>query len=495
MDILYIHPAKQEVEAEYGKYRASPFYPIIPVGVIGMANLLRSQGWSLQGLNLPLERMLDTGFRLERWLQEVEPPSLVMIDLHWYEHCFGAVDVARHVRRLLPDAKIVAGGLTATYFAEEILATHPEFDFIIRGDAEVPLATLVGQVCGDTAWDPARVPNLTWREGGRVRNSTEFYTADAPMLDSLDFVGLDWLAHNESYGALQYTGGGRIDAHRTERKGHWLTIGRGCAFNCIYCGGSKEAHTELAARSGYVMRDPVNVVDDVEQLAASGYKQVSLSLDPATFPARWWRTFFGKLQARGIRIGIYNEFFQLPSQEFIRLLGETADLEHTEVAISPLSGNEEVRNLNGKHYSNERFLRMLGNLEQYQIPIFVYFSLNLPGETVLTFRETIRLARAVGKAYPARLLRMLNPCHTIDPMSPMSRLPGNFKIHVEYNSFKDYYEYCRTTGWEPRKVVRGERRGFSMDGRPAETVEQMARIWDGFAQTQRFQCFPVARVW
>ena len=68
MDILYIHPAKQEVEVEYGKYRASPFYPIIPVGVIGMANLLRSRGWSLQDLNLPLERMLDTGFRLEHWL-------------------------------------------------------------------------------------------------------------------------------------------------------------------------------------------------------------------------------------------------------------------------------------------------------------------------------------------------------------------------------------------------------------------------------------------
>ncbi len=496
MDILYIHPAKQEATARYDQYRASPYYPLIPVGVVGMANLLRQEGWDLQGLNLPLELMLNTRFDLDAWLAAIDvPPRLVMIDLHWYEHSYGAIDVARHVRRNCPDAKIVLGGLTSTFFAEEILRDHAPVDYVIRGDGEMPLLRLAERVCGQQDHALDTIPNLVWREGSRIRNSLAFYTADAAILDRLDFVSMDWLLHADGNGALQYTGGGRIEPYRPVNRGHWLTIGRGCVFNCIYCGGGKKSHEELAARNGYVMRDPVAVVDDVARLAATGYKQVSLSLDPATFPARWWRTFFTEMQHRSIRIGIYNEFFQLPSREFIRLLGETADLDHTEVAISPLSGNEEVRKLNGKHYSNERFLQMLQNLQEYRIPIFVYFSLNLPGETMITFRETLRLAKAVGQAYPRDRLRMLNPCHTIDPMSPMSQLPGRFKIHVEYNFFKDYYEYCRTTGWEPRKVIRGEKRGFEMEGRPTATVEQMARIWDMFAKAQPFRCFPVARVW
>ena len=188
-------------------------------------------------------------------------------------------------------------------------------------------------------------------------------------------LSLGLFAHGESYGACN-TPAAALDAPTAEQKGHWLTIGRGCAFNCIYCGGSKEAHTELAARSGYVMRDPVNVVDDVEQLAASGYKQVSLSLDPATFPARWWRTFFGELQARGIRIGIYNEFFQLPSGIHSGL-GGSGDLEHTEVAISPRRATRKSQP-EGKHYSNELFC----NAGQPEAPNtdFVYFSLTCPAK-------------------------------------------------------------------------------------------------------------------
>lgn len=495
MDVLYIHPAKQEVRAEFGKYRASPFYPLIPVGVIGMVNLLRDEGWDVQGLNLPLEIMLDTGFSLDAWLAEIDPPSLVMIDVHWYEHCFGAMEVARHVKRLLPECRIAIGGLTATFFAEEILKTRKDIDYVIRGDGEIPLLQLVRKVCGEAEMPFEDIPNLTWRAGKKVRNSIGFYTADQKQLDSLDFVSTDWLLHASGNGALQYTGGGVIDPHKTSNRGHWLTVGRGCVFNCIYCGGGKKSHSDLAAREGYVMRDPQHVAEDVARLQQEGYRQVSLSLDIATFPAKWWRAFFLELQTRRIRIGFYNEFFQLPSREFIRQFGETADLEHTEVAISPLSGNEKVRDLNGKHYNNERFLGMLKHMQEYRIPIFVYFSLNLPGETLQSFKETLQLAKQVGESYPQDLLRMLNPCHTIDPMSPMSRQPGVFKIHVEYNTFKDYYEYCRSTAWEPKYVQRGALRGFAMEGRPTETVEQMARIWDMFAQAQKFQCFPVARVW
>lgn len=359
----------------------------------------------------------------------------------------------------------------------------------------MPLLDLVGHVCGNGKQNLEEIPNLSWRAKKKVRNSLAFYTADSAKMDSLDFVTTDWMLHASGYGALQYTGGGVIEPFKPVNRGHWLTVGRGCVFNCIYCGGGKKSHADLAARIGYVMRDPIAVVSDIEKLNLEGYKQVSLSLDIATFPAKWWRSFFEELRARKIRIGFYNEFFQLPSKEFIRQLGETADLEHTEVAISPLSGNEEVRELNGKHYSHERFLRMLADLQEFRVPIFIYFSLNLLGETLHTFRETIKLAQLVGDSYPQDLLRMLNPCHTIDPVSPMSRQPGTFKIHIEYNTFRDYYEYCQVTAWEPKYVQRGELRGFTMEGRPTETVEQMAKIWDMFAQAQKFKCFPMARVW
>ena len=502
MDILYIHPAKQEVEARFDKFRSCPPYPFIPVGVVGLVNLLRAEGYDVQGLNLPVGQVLRPTFNLRQWLRtRRNPPKLVLIDLHWYEHSFGALAVAQAVKEALTDVTVVIGGLTTSYYGEEILANFPQVDYAIPGDAEEPLRQLAAQVVGNGSSRLDDIPNLIRRPGGNGNGNRKpeqnlgFYFADSAMLDNLDFVSMDWLSNQRAYAAFQYSGAGLITLRKPKLLSHWLTVGRGCVFDCIYCGGGKESHKELAGRNGYVIRTPEAVVADVARLASQGFQQVNLSLDIPTFPAKWWRAFFQQLRDQSIRIGVYNEFFQLPSSDFLEEVGATADLAHTEVAISPLSGDEEVRRQNGKFYTNERFLRMLDTLKNYEVPIFIYFSLNLPGETPQTFKKTLDLADRIGKSYPHHLLRMLNPCHTLDPMSPMSRQPEEFGMEVHYKSFQDYYDYCKGTGWEPRRVVRGQHRGFEMAGRPTRIVEQMAQIWDVFAQGQQFRCFPVPRGW
>ena len=495
MDILYIHPAKQEVEARYDKYRAGSPYPFIPVGVIGLVNLLREQGWAVEGLNLPVELNLQPTFDLKMWLALRSPAKLVMIDLHWYEHSFGAMETAKAVKMVWPQTPVVIGGLTATHFAFEIIKDFPDVDYIICGDAERPLQRLVEHVCGDDPTSSADIPNLVYRDQDEPRLNIVTYTATTTDLDPIDYVTTDWLHHWESYAALQYSGAGLIVLQEPTRKGHWLTIGRGCTFNCAYCGGGKKSHADLAGRDGYVTRSPERVVDDVARLQARGIQQVALSLDLATFGPGWWQSFFKLMRERQLKIGLYNEFFQLPSKKFLEAFADAADLTHTEVAISPLSGDVKVRRRNGKFYTNERFLDMLRTLRRFEIPIFIYFSLNLPGETPKTFKSTLRMAAQISQTYPPELLRMLNPCHTLDPVSPMQHKPNAFDLEVHYKTFQDYYTYCKGTGWEPRYVTRGQHRGFDMAGRPAEVVEQMAQQWDAFAAQQPGRCYPVPRGW
>lgn len=494
LDILYLHPAKQEVDARYDQFVSSPPYPFIPVGVIGLVNLLRQAGWQVEGLNIPLELVYQAGFDLRGWLRE-RTARLVLIDLHWYEHCFGAIEAARAVKAVWPQTPVVIGGLTASNFAEEILDNFGVIDYIIRGDAEEPLQQLAAYCLGGSTAQLADIPNLLYRVAGKTRQNRRAYFARPADLDALDFVTTDWLHHARSYAALQHYGQGKIDLHNPQNLGHWLTVGRGCVFNCAYCGGGKKSHEELAGRNGYVIRGPERVVADIDRLQGLGYHQVALSLDIATFGPEWWRTFFARLRERLQPIGIYNEFFQLPTNEFLDELGQTAALPHTEVAISPLSGSEAVRKKNGKFYTNARFLAMLETLKKYEIPIFIYFSLNLPGETFATFKETLALAHEIGQRYPHHLLRMMNPCHTLDPHSPMSRQPEAFAMTVHYRTFQDYYNYCQGTRWQPRQVIRGQHRGFEMVGRPTAMVEQLAQLWDMFAQAQKFRCAPVPRGW
>ena len=56
----------------------------------------------------------EPAFDLRSWLHAKSPAKLVMIDLHWYEHCFGAIEAARAVKAIWPQTPIVIGGLTLT---------------------------------------------------------------------------------------------------------------------------------------------------------------------------------------------------------------------------------------------------------------------------------------------------------------------------------------------------------------------------------------------
>ncbi|MEA3346299.1 MAG: radical SAM protein [Chloroflexota bacterium] len=373
LDVLYIHPAKQKVETRYDKYISSPPYLLMPVGVIGLANLLREQGLRVKGLNLPLELILEPAFNLRAWLEVQEPQRLVMIDLHWYEHSFGALDVARLCKEVYPEVPVLLGGITASIFAHEILEHFPQVDLIIRGDAEEPLQQIMA---GESL---ASIPNLAYRDGDSIVENDLAYCATLKELDRLDFVDTDFLEHRDSYASMQYSGAGII--RDASRRGHWLSIGRGCMFNCSFCGGGKAAHSQFAGRKELILRSVERVIEDIERLQRRSIHQVSFSLDPAIVGPEYWRPLLEGLQQRKVRLGLYNEFFQLPSDGFLQLFTETADLSHTEAAITVLSGDESVRRLNGKFFSNRRLFHVLSWLRRHQIPIFVYFSTNLPGET------------------------------------------------------------------------------------------------------------------
>jgi hypothetical protein len=199
------------------------------------------------------------------------------------------------------------------------------------------------------------------------------------------------------------------------------------------------------------------------------------------------------MKARQIKIGIYNEFFQQPSTDFIHGLAEVAQNRHTCLAVSPLSGNERVRRLNGKHYATESLWQTLTLLRQYNFYLYVYFSLNLPGETEETLRETIALAIKVYEFYPHPLLKILNTVHTIDPLAPMNVHPDKYGIATTMTSFDDFYAYCRNTQAAHSDARIGKQRGFDLkDGR---SLARMASAWDA-ARVGREECWwPIPPSW
>jgi tRNA A37 methylthiotransferase MiaB len=488
-DVLYVHPAKHDVDAGFEDLG---YYFFIPVGAIGLVNALRQEGLTLRGINYPAELLRTRSFRLRSWLAAQRGVRIVLVDLHWYMHSYGAISVARACKQVLPQAQVVFGGITASLFAAEILDSFPEVDFVIRGDAEAPLVALAKRLCAGADVPLSSIPNLTYRAGGGVVESELTYTATPDELDGLNFVDLDYLEHADWYGRLQFEPTILTQA-MPDPRGHWLCIGRGCRFDCSFCGGGRESHRIFAGRKGIVLRSAAKVAQDFQRLAKKGVHQVSPNLDPAILPPKYWRSLFAQLRRLGVRIGINNEHFQLPSQEFVSDFCNTVDIGRSELALSLLSGSEKVRRLNGKHYGNEQVFDILDLLKERQMPVYIYFSFNLPGEDEKAFRQTLRVAQRIGRSYPPHLLKMSNMAHTLDPCSPMSRTPRRFDIDIGLRSFKDYYDYCEQTlaiqaGEQPWKV-----RGFGY--RKNRSLQKMVRQWNEFCAGQACSCFKVPESW
>ena len=481
-DVVYIHPLPAPAQVGTG---SGASYPVIPVGLVGHVNHLRRHGFAVLGLNEGVERTLDPCFDLRRWMQSGSAPAVLLVDLHWYEHAWGALHVAEVAAEVWPHTRVVLGGLSATHFHEEVLARCPAVDAVVCGAAEYPVLRLVQQAVHDD-WKPCAVPNVAVRAASaQPDRSPQTWHTPPELLDTLDTVDLSWLRHAPAYRRMMHSRPARVRG--AEASGQWILSGRGCAFACGYCGGGRFAHKVLSGLPGVVRRSPGVLARDVDRLRDLGVEQVAPSLDPDMLGREHRTAFFDALTTRP---GLYVESYQLPSIALLDGLAGHTDLDHTEVALTPLSGNPGTRRRHGKHYDNVQLLERVQQALDRGIALFVFFSLNLPGEDAQTVHETVALTRRLLELAPADQLRAINICHTIDPRSPMADSPAEFGIaSVGLRTLDDYIRYA--TGPRPFSFAPGER-GFFL--RQPRDLPAMVAAWDALAAEAPGRVFPVPRV-
>jgi len=272
-DILYIHPPKLPGWVTRKWREAFASFQVMPMGAVALANLLREDGFPVPGLNYAMELDLDPLFDLRAWLEACPSPLLVVLDLHWIEHSFGTLEVARVCKEVYPGVPVAIGGLTASLYAQEILGEFPQVDYVIRGDAEAGLVGLSRHLVEGQP-DLQTIPNLSLRIAGQVVENPLTYIAGSDDLEGLDFVSIDFLVHQEEYYWRQ-------SSRYRQICGHWLCVGRGCRHDCCWCGGSRSVHERIFGRSKLVVRSPARLVDNLGRLYQLGVDQAALSHDLA----------------------------------------------------------------------------------------------------------------------------------------------------------------------------------------------------------------------
>ena len=424
-DILYIHPFCGEDDQFMVRYA------MIPVGVIPILNRLIEKGYTIKGIDCPMEYRTDRSFSLEKWMED-KTFRVVLIDINWYVHLSGGIKAAGACKQVMPDCQVIVGGISATCFSSEILKRHTDIDFVVRGEGEVPAVVLVELLLSGKG-DIQTIPNISFREEGNiVENPLTFVTDN---IDDLNYIDIDWLENKEKY---YYNS---VD-EAINLSSFWLALGRGCNYWCYHCGASKQSYQKTFGRKRIVMRSPEVILKDLKSLLHKGVQNIGLSHDLLHFGKKFWKTLFKIVRENEIRVGLTHPFWRsLPDEEFIREFASTFVMKYSCVNLSIESGTEELRRLiHGQHtYSNELFLKTVKMLHNHNVRMIIYWRLNMPFETKETLEINVKLAAKILKMFPENTPLMECADVPMDPFSPISMEPEKFDFSYPFLSYDDYY--------------------------------------------------------
>lgn len=184
--------------------------------------------------------------------------------------------MSRQLRKRLPKATFIYGGVFPTYHWREILEKEKQIDVIVRGEGEETCRRVVS--CLANGCKLAGVPGIAWREDGEIQA-----TPDAPVISDLDAYRIGWeLIDHRRY---TYWGG---------RRAVGVQLSRGCPHRCTFCG-------QRLFWSRWRHRDPVRLANELARLhREAGVEVINFADENPTASRSVWEQFLRALIAENV---------------------------------------------------------------------------------------------------------------------------------------------------------------------------------------------------
>lgn len=251
-----------------------------PLGLVYLANSLRSHECTLFDPNVVKRPFVE----MEKTIQKTDPEivglSLRNIDTAQSHDVFSYfqtfASITKFVKRIKPDAKIVAGGPGFSMFARQIMTKLQEIDYGVFLEGEHSFPELLEKLD-----HPERVKGIYFRKTEKIfftgRNKPVNF--DQLPVPPKELPNLDIRNYNES----SYSIG--------------VQTKRGCCFRCAYC-----TYPFLQGRD-IRLRSPKRVVNEIENLVDFYDIQVVFFADNVfNFPLDHARGIVRELMKRKLKI-------------------------------------------------------------------------------------------------------------------------------------------------------------------------------------------------
>lgn len=422
---------------------SSPIFELYPIGFTSIAEYLERAGYRVRIVNLAVRMLRDPKFDAEKLIRSLEAP-VFGIDLHWLLHSHGAIEISRLVKKHHPKAKLVLGGLSASYFHRELF-NYPEIDYVLRGDTtEEPLRQLME--CIKKGIEPTEVPNLSWRDtNGEVHEN--------PMSHVPDDLSDVFVNHfdNTIRSVIRYRD---LSSYLPFKR--WLRYPitavltcRGCVHNCIICGGSAAAFRQCYNRERPAFRTPEAVVHDVQRIGRFSNGPIFILGDILQAGEDYAYRLLELLGRERSKNQLIMELFSPAPQELLKKMGEACPGFCLE--ISPESHDPAIRKVCGRDYSTEALEDTIeAALAAGCTRMDIFYMFGLPEQTTQSVMDTVDYCgHLMSKFHDKRLFTFTAPISPfLDPGSLAFENPERYGYRLLLHSLEEHRQALVAPSWK-----------------------------------------------
>ncbi|MGH7342371.1 MAG: B12-binding domain-containing radical SAM protein, partial [Candidatus Rokuibacteriota bacterium] len=338
-------------------------FPRLLVTLPYLAAALRAEGHEVEILDLLLAR--TTPEKIERRMQSLRPQLVGITSVTLNHHI--ASSIAEVVRKCDEQVPIVMGGPHVSFEIEGSFRDLPALDFIGIGEGEHTIVELARALEGRMGLQDVRGLALRERGSGRVLR-----TPPRALEDDLDELAPP---ARDLVPLARYLA---FDSHAS------VVTSRGCPYECIFC--SAPAWTGRKVR----YRDPSRCVDEIEELSALGFREITIEDDLFTLYRKHFLAVCGELIRRdtGIR---WNAFSRVDTitPEIVETMARAGC---QAICFGVESGNQEILDLVKKKSDLHKVKEAMRMTQAVGISALASFIIGLPGETEETLRKTVEFA-------------------------------------------------------------------------------------------------------
>ncbi|WNG34285.1 cobalamin-binding protein [Archangium violaceum] len=341
-------------------------------------------------------------------------PRLVGISLKWFHHVHRALLLARTLREIDPDIRIVVGGNTASYWWRELHAFDC-IDHIILGDGERPLLALC-------QGEPSPPNCVTQAPDGTPRRLPLEYVQGATNSEDIYYSHFHdiFLSHQDRHA---FSG--------------WVAPGKGCGENCLYCGGARGNQKAAFGRAKPFLRSEESVRRDHQEIAQRTWQfRYDFSGSSAAFLQGTWA---------GVDLSRHSCMYFLwgvARMELIDALAQTFEHVHMVLDIGCFSEQQRHeqmrRGLLKPCASDQQLLELIDGCRRHKnLDIEVSGIAGLPFASAATLEEEVRLVERVISLDCLVGYQRLEA----QPGALATEHPARFDMVSEARTFTEFLEY------------------------------------------------------